>query len=293
MRISDSMQTDSILTSLSSVENQLTAASQVASSGQKINAPSDDPVGAAQLARVRASVAQATAYQSTISTVQGDLTLSESSLASAVDVVQSAQQIALEAADGSVPASDLKSMAGQISQLQSQLLSIANQKGTTGYLFSGSQTSTAAFSATGVFQGDDTDRVADLGAGNTAVVNVSGAKAFTAAGGIDVFGALTALQTALNNNDSAGISAGVNALTQASSQITAAEGDAGIKLDRVTTAASVQQQTQLSLASTQNDLSAADPAQAYTQLQTMENAVQQAIDTSRVTLNALSANRFS
>jgi flagellar hook-associated protein 3 FlgL len=293
MRISDSMQTDSILTSLSSVESQLTAASQVASSGQKINAPSDDPVGAAQLARVRASVAQATAYQSTISTVQGDLTLSESSLASAVDVVQSAQQIALEAADGSVPASDLKSMAGQISQLQSQLLSIANQKGTTGYLFSGSQTSTAAFSATGVFQGDDTDRVADLGAGNTAVVNVSGAKAFTAAGGIDVFGALTALQTALNNNDSAGISAGVNALTQASSQITAAEGDAGIKLDRVTTAASVQQQTQLSLASTQNDLSAADPAQAYTQLQTMENAVQQAIDTSRVTLNALSANRFS
>jgi flagellar hook-associated protein 3 FlgL len=293
MRISDSMQTDSILTSLSSVESQLTAASQVASSGQKINAPSDDPVAAAQLARVRASVAQATAYQSTISTVQGDLTLSESSLASAVDVVQSAQQIALEAADGSVPASDLKSMAGQISQLQSQLLSIANQKGTTGYLFSGSQTSTAAFSATGVFQGDDADRVADVGAGNTAVVNVSGAKAFTAAGGVDVFGALTALQTALNNNDSAGISAGVNALTQASSQITAAEGDAGIKLDRVTTAASVQQQTQLSLASTQNDLSAADPAQAYTQLQTMENAVQQAIDTSRITLNALSANRFS
>lgn len=293
MRISDSMQTDSILTSMSSVESQLTAASQVASSGQKINAPSDDPVAAAQLARVRASVAQATAYQSTISTVQGDLTLSESSLASAVDVVQSAQQIALEAADGSVPASDLKSMAGQVSQLQSQLLSIANQKGTTGYLFSGSQTSTAAFSATGVFQGDDTDRVADVGAGNTAVVNVSGAKAFTAAGGVDVFGALTALQTALNNNDSAGISAGVNALTQASSQITAAEGDAGIKLDRVTTAASVQQQTQLSLASTQNDLSAADPAQAYTQLQTMENAVQQAIDTSRITLNALSANRFS
>jgi flagellar hook-associated protein 3 FlgL len=292
MRISNAMQTDSILASLSSVENQMTTASQVASTGQKINAPSDDPVAAAQLARVDASISQSKTYQGTINTVQGDLTLTESSLASATDVVNSAQQIALEAADGSVPASDRQSMAGQIAQLQSQLLSIANQKGSTGYLFSGSQINAPAFSATGVFQGDDTDRVAEVGAGNTAVVNVSGAKAFTAAGGIDVFATLTALQTALTNNDSAGISAGVNALTQASSQITAAESDAGIKLDRLTTAASVQQQTQLALQTAQTGLAAADPAQAYTQLQTMENAVQQAIDTSRITLSTLSANRF-
>jgi flagellin-like hook-associated protein FlgL len=143
-----------------------------------------------------------------------------------------------------------------------------------------------------VFQGDDADRVADVGAGNTAVVNVSGAQAFTAAGGVDVFAALTALQTALTSNDPTGISAGVNALTQASSQITATESDAGIKLDRVTTAASVQQQTQVSLQSNESALDAADPAQAYTQLQTMETAVQQAIDTSRITLSTLSANRF-
>ena len=139
MRISNAMQTDSILASLSSVENQMTTASQVASTGQKINAPSDDPVAAAQLARVDASISQSKTYQGTINTVQGDLTLTESSLASATDVVNSAQQIALEAADGSVPASDRQSMAGQIAQLQSQLLSIANQKGSTGYLFSGSQ----------------------------------------------------------------------------------------------------------------------------------------------------------
>jgi len=292
MRVSDSMQTDSIMASLSSVENQLTAASQVASSGQKINAPSDDPVAAAQLARVKAAAAQATGYQSTITTVQGDLTLTESSLASAGDVVASAQQLALEASDGSIPASDRQAMAGQVAQLQSQLLSIANQKGSTGYLFSGSQTSTAAFSATGVFQGDANDRVADVGPGNAAVVNVSGAKAFTAAGGVDVFATLSALQTALTNNDMSGISAGVNGLNQAGSQISAAESDAGIKLDRLSTAASVQQQTQLSLASTQSSLADADPAQAYTQLTTMENAVQQAIDTSRITLSTLSANRF-
>jgi flagellar hook-associated protein 3 FlgL len=202
------------------------------------------------------------------------------------------QQLALEAADGSIPSADRQAMAGQVAQLQSQLLSIANQKGSNGYLFSGSQTSTAAFSATGVFQGDSVDRVADVGAGNTAVVNVSGAQAFTAAGGVDVFATLTALQTALTNNDMSGITAGVNALNQAGSQISAAESDAGIKLDRLSTAASVQQQAQLSLASTQSSLADADPAQAYTQLTTMENAVQQAIDTSRITLSTLSANRF-
>ncbi len=292
MRVSDSMQTDSILASLSSTENQLTSASQVATSGETINEPSDNPVAAAQLARVDASIAQSTAYQGAITNVQGDLNLTESSLASAVDVVNSAQQIALEAANGSVPASDLQSMAGQISQLQNQLLTIANQKGTNGYLFSGSQTTTPAFSATGVFQGDDANRVAEVGPGNTAVVNVSGAQAFTAAGGIDVFASLTALQTALTHNDSAGISAGVSALTQASSQITAAESDAGIKLDTLTTAASVQQATQLSLSTAQNGLDAANPAEAYTQLQTMENAVQQAVDASRITLSTLSANRF-
>jgi flagellar hook-associated protein 3 FlgL len=274
------------------VESQLTAASQVASSGQKINAPSDDPVAAAQLARVRASIAQSSSYQSTITSVQGDLTLTESSLASAGDVVASAQQLAVEAGNGSIPASDRQAMAGQIAQLQSQLLSIANQKGANGYIFAGSQTSSAAFSAAGVFQGDSNDRVADVGPGNTAVVNVSGAKAFTAAGGVDVFATLTALQTALSNNDMSGIGAGVNALNQAGSQISAAQSDAGIKLDRLSTASSVQQQTQLTLTSTQSSLADADPAQAYSQLATMENAVQQAIDTSRVTLSALSANRF-
>jgi flagellin-like hook-associated protein FlgL len=183
-------------------------------------------------------------------------------------------------------------MAGQIAQLPSQLLSIANQKGSTGYLFSGSQSTTPAFSATGVFQGDTSDRVAVVGPGNTAVVNVSGAAAFTAAGGVDVFATMTALQTALTNNDMSGITAGVNALSQAGSQISAAESDAGIKLDRLNTASAVQQQTQLSLASTKSDLADADPAQAYTQLTNMETAVQQAIDASRITLNTLSANRF-
>ena len=292
MRISDAMQTNAIATSLQSVESQYQNASQVASSGLKINAPSDDPIGAAQLARVQASIDQTTTYQNTITSVQGDLTLAESSLASASDVIASVKELALEASDGSMTASARQSMATQVAQLQSQLLSLANTKGTSGYIFSGSQTSTAAFSDTGTYQGDDADRTAEIGQGNTAVVNVTGAKAFTAAGGVDVFATLSALQTALSNNDMSGISASVSGLDSASSQISVAEGDAGIKLDRLSTASTAHQQTQLSLASEQHGLADADPAQAYSQLTTLQNTLEQAIATSRTTLTALSANRF-
>jgi len=292
VRISDAMQTNGIATSLQSMESQYQNASQVAASGLKINAPSDDPVGAAQLARVQASIDQTTTYQNTITSVQGDLTLAESSLASASDVIASVKELALEASDGSMTASARQSMATQVAQLQSQLLSIANTKGTNGYIFSGSQTNTAAFSDTGTYQGDNVDRTAEVGQGNTAVVNVTGAKAFTAAGGIDVFATLSALQTALSNNDMSGISASVSGLDSASSQISVAEGDAGIKLDRLSTASTAHQQTQLSLASEQHGLASADPAQAYSQLTTLQNALEQAIATSRLTLSTLSANRF-
>jgi flagellar hook-associated protein 3 FlgL len=292
VRISNAMQTNSIATSLQSVESQYQAASQVASSWSRINAPSDDPVGAAQLARVQASIDQTTTYQNTITSVQGDLTLTESSLASAGDVIGSAKELALEASDGSLTATQRQSIGTQVAQLQSQLLSIANQKDANGYIFSGSQTGTAAFSDTGVYQGDTADRTAEIGQGNTAVVNVTGAKAFTAAGGVDVFATLGALQTALNSNDMSGISSSVSALDSASSQISVAQSDAGIKLDRLTTAGTAHQQTQLSLASQRHDIADADPAQAYSQLTTLQNALEQAIATSRITLSTLSANRF-
>src|SRR5439155_16954509 len=118
-------------------ESRQLAAARGASTGARIGARSDDPVGAARLARIQAGIESTAAYRSSISTVQGDIELSESMLASAGDVFDRAQEIALLGANASQSATERSALAKEVAGLRDQLVSISNTKGSLGYLFGG------------------------------------------------------------------------------------------------------------------------------------------------------------
>ena len=239
MRVSEQMRYDSVTNNLSQLSARQAKAAQEAQTGVRVNLPSDDPVAAAQLARLAASQSQTSARRNAISTVKGDAELAESSLQQASDLMASAKEIAMQGGNGTLGATERASLALQIKDIKDQLVGVANTKGSTGYLFGGSATQTQPFAADGTFSGNDDDHVVDIGNSTPTAVNASGAKAFTIAGGRDVFADLDALYTALSSNDTNGIATSLDGLDTSRAQITTAQAGIGITLNKLDASDSV------------------------------------------------------
>ena len=293
MRIADSTRYEAVKQGIQTATLQQFKASQQASSGLRVGAPSDDPVAAAQALRNNGASARVESYRATIRTVRGDAELAESTLAQAGDLIDRAKEIALQGANGSLNASERNDLATEVDQLRQTMLALANQKGSQGYLFAGSKTDTQPFDATGAFVADDTDRQVEIGPNLVATVSTSGAKAFTAAaGGRDILADLDALKTALANNDVSGVQATVNTLDTASRQLVAARVDAGLKAARLDASDTAHQETQTVLANQLQSLVGVDPATAYSRFVQAGQAVDQAVAVSKRMLDTLGNSRL-
>jgi len=287
MRIADSTRYDAVKLGIQTAEQRQFRASQEASSGLRVSAPSDDPVAAAQAVRTSGAATRIDAYRATIRTVRGDAELTESSLSQATDIVGRLKEIALQGASGNLNASERADLSIEVKQLKDAMLALANQKGSQGYLFAGSKTDAAPFDATGTFVADDVDRRVEIAPNVVATVSTSGAKTFTAAGGRDIFADIEALNTALSTNDVTGVQATVNTLDTDSRQLIAARVDAGLKVARLDTSDNAHQETQLALSKQLQSLVAVDPAAAYSNFVQANQAVDQALTVSKRMLDTL------
>jgi flagellar hook-associated protein 3 FlgL len=291
MRVSDNMKIDTVNRSIAGAQARQMAATREASSGSRIGAPSDDPVAAARLARIQASIQSAAAYRASIASVQGDVELAETTLASAGEIMQRVQEIALQGANDTLPASERSMLAVEVAGLRKQLVSLANTKGSTGYLFGGTEQTVSPFDVNGAFNGNSNPHTVEIAQGLTLDVNADGAKAFTVAGGRDVFADFTALENALNANDGTAVSATVNSLDTSRRQIVAARIDAGDKLNRLGTADAAHDQADTILQSQRHTVADADPAAAYSRLIATQQALESALAVARSTLQTLGGAR--
>jgi flagellar hook-associated protein 3 FlgL len=260
-------------------------ASRQASTGKRIGAPSDDPTASAALVRLKAAMENNKRFQDNVRDARGDVELVESNLAQIGDLFTRVRELVLQGGNAWVSNTDRDAMANEIVQLRAQLGTIANVKGSRGYLFSGSQVETQPFDATGTFQGDDGDHQVEIAPGVMANVGVSGAKAFTAAGGIDVFDVLDSVENALRADDSQAIFATLTGIDQASSQLFSARTDSGLILSRLDTADTALEQTSLLMSKRQSALGDADAFASISDLSRLSTTLEQAIAVARVTLN--------
>jgi flagellar hook-associated protein 3 FlgL len=289
MRVADTTRFRNIQEQVTRAQSAHADAARQASSGLRVGNPSDDPVAAAQALRVNHSIARTSTFRNTIGSVRGDVEVAESTLANAEDIMQRLHDIALGAGSGTLEPKEKAAMATEVAQLKDQLVAFANQKGSMGYLFGGTKTQAAPFSLAGVFGGDDLDRTAEVGHGVVMTVSTSGAKAFTAAGGRDIFTDVDNLLTAINADDKTNILAGVNLMEAGSRQILAARADAGIKMARLDAADATHEQTSVTLAHQQHLLIEADPAHSYSQLALMQQQLEAAVTVSKNLIDTLAS----
>ena len=286
------MRFDAVTTQLSRLSEKYMGAAQQASTGQRINAPSDDPVAAAEAARIRASLSTTDAFRGAITLVRGDAQTAESSLDAAGQVLQRALELAMTGANGSTGPDEQKALATEANQLVAQMVEIGNTKGAQGYLFGGTSLDTPAFDADGNFAGNDVDHILQIGPGQPTAVNVSGARAFTSAGGRDVIQDLKSLATALVNGDSDAVRTSLDDLKNSHEQVVRERSRAGLVLNRLDLSDSLLAQGQTDLQSRSSAITSADTNEVYSKLTQLQGSIQQAVSVGKQLLDTSTIQRF-
>lgn len=147
-RVTENMKFSLITDNLSNVQNKYGTIMEQLATQKKINRPSDDPQGAMNVLDFRTSQASLTQYGKNIDNLNGWLSMTESNLNGVNDILTQAQGIAVAQSTATANASTRQIAANQLDPLISQALSLANSQYGDRYLFAGSRTNAAPFSAT-------------------------------------------------------------------------------------------------------------------------------------------------
>lgn len=293
MRVTEQIQYSLVGRRLATLHSEYQTTATQASTGQRINAPSDDPVAAAQASRVRSSISDNRSFQRTVDMVRPDVEMSESCLAEASEVFQRAQEIAMAGANGATGSAERTALATEARQLVQQLTQIANTKGSQGYLFSGTRIDTQPFDEDGNFTGNDAEHRVQTGAGDAIAVNISGARAFTATGGRDTFQDLKDLANALETNDLDGIQASLDTLKVSGEQINRERSYAGLVINRLDLSESILSLNEVSLAEWETDAISAPTEDTYSRLVQLEGSITSSVEVGKRMLQLSLVDRFS
>jgi flagellar hook-associated protein 3 len=180
-----------LLAALGNTRQQADTASLELATGSRINQPSDDPGGAAQLISNHDQSSQADSFLRSISSVNGLLQTADSTLGSVVTVLQRAISLGVEGANGTLSASDRADIATELTGIQQQLISLGNASYQGEFIFSGTSTVLPfvadTTSASGVsYKGNAGVNSIQAGQNYSLAINQPGSQVFTAAGA-DVF----------------------------------------------------------------------------------------------------------
>lgn len=183
MRISTSMMHTSAVNAMLQQQADLSKAQNEISSGKKVQTPADDPVAAVRIMQLQQQQSASDQYGTNINGVQTRLQTSEQAVADADSIIQRVSQLAVQANSAALSASDKQSISSELTELNKQLLNIANTKDTNGeYLFSGYAATTQPFarssSGSVAYSGDQATRSVQVGASQYMTDGDSGQSVF-------------------------------------------------------------------------------------------------------------------
>lgn len=141
-RITPQMVANSTVTTIDNDLNQLDRTQAQLSTGYRINEPSDDPVGTAITLSLQSQISAYNQYQQNIAQSTAMVQTGGASLQQILSVLQSSQELTVEAANGTMSPTDLGDAAQQILQYIGQIKQTADTQFDGNYVFSGSQVGT-------------------------------------------------------------------------------------------------------------------------------------------------------
>jgi flagellar hook-associated protein 3 FlgL len=179
------------------------------STGKVLNEPSDDPTAISQDLSLHTTISSENVSATNIANATAKLTTTDSALATLTAGLQSARQLAIEGATEVLTTAQRQAIGGQIDQILSQAVDVANTNYAGNYIFAGTSSLTTAPVATQgspvssiTFSGNFQTESQSFAPGQSFALSVSMQQAFNyqaADGTPNAFQVLVNLRNTLNN----------------------------------------------------------------------------------------------
>lgn len=249
------------------------------SSGKNLNRPSDDPLSLIDALNLKTGLSQLEQYQRNMKRGESWLNLSESVLSQTLQLVEHAQEIAVQMASDTQSAETRAYAATEIGHLLDQAISLGNTTLGGVPIFSGYRTDRAPFtkvvgSDTVVYNGDRHDFEVLIGKGEALTVGKNGEAVWMNSG---IFDALGRLKRALETNNRDGIQQGIGELRNVHHYLNNEVADIGARTSRLEGMREILNQLDLNLRDRLSQVEDADYARVIVELREKELAYQAAL----------------
>jgi flagellar hook-associated protein 3 FlgL len=235
MRVTSLMTTQQRTAEILQTEERLANAQAQVSSGQKVQRPSDAPDQIAALLQARSDMASMTRQRDGADAALTDMQTSESTLNDMSTTLRQIRTLTLQANNATVSADQRGVIADQIESAKTRLLTLANTQVNGRYLFGGTKTDSAPFTAGPpvAYNGNGTPLDLNLTSDTPFAVSVTGNAVMNQRGSTDLFQNLNQLETAVRSGDTAGMTSGLSALDGDLSNVVRLNGDMGARIQYV------------------------------------------------------------
>ncbi len=280
------------LNGIDRIQSSISQASNEVSSGLSISQASDSPDQIGTLLQLRANQSHNTQVQANLTLAQTDAQTADNALNSSIQLVEAATSLATQGATATASADTRASLAQQVQSILQQMVSNSQTNVQGVFIFSGDQSGTPQYTydatqANPVVtqQTSASTRLIENPAGGTFQASLTAQQIFddkdpaTGAPAADnVFNALNSLVTALNGNDTAGITNSISLLQAASVHLNTSQAFYGNLEDQLQSAVSYSSNYDIQLQGEIGNIQDADIPSAATRLTEANTQLQAAME---------------
>lgn len=266
MRITSTMMMETTLRNIQANEQRTEELQSQITSGSRITKPSDDPVGAAQAVQLQGALDANTQYATNLDQATSWLDLTDSALNAVSDALQRTNELAVQAANGTLGQTDLTAVEAEVTQLQQHVLDVSHTRYGDYYIFSGTKSNqpgyvqaTSSATTPSAYQGNAQPMQLTVGSGISMTVNTDAQATFN-----PVFDAFNTLMSGLQTNNTSVIQSSLSKISQALDAVSLSRAEVGAKTNRVQLLQQQQSSAQSRLSGQLSNVKDVDMAQAIT-----------------------------
>ena len=179
MRVTQNTNFDQVRENVQRSKGRMEKLQMQNSTMKKLNAPSDNPVGAAKVLEVRTDKVNNDQFLTNAKLAESQLSNTDHALGELADLVVRAKEIALGQSSGASSTDETRiGIAEEVSQLYQQAVSVANRRVGDRYLFGGFKTDKPPVSPEGRYAGDRGTQMVEIAKDVFLASNVAGIDAF-------------------------------------------------------------------------------------------------------------------
>ncbi len=287
MRISHQAVAQRLLREIATGQEALFETQERLASGRKISKPSDDPFGLSRTLAARTDLDLGAQWQRNVTVANDDLGLSEALLTNLGDLLQRAQELATQGANGALTADARNQIGFEISRLLTEAIAIGNSSFGGRHIFAGHQTGVPPFvedvpgnPTLVTYVGDAGVIEREIGPGELIQVNIPGNALFSG-----IYTTLMQLRDDLFADDQAAVNLGSGNVSADLDRVIQFRGDIGAKMRQAGVARTRMEDGELRLRSLIASFEEADLAESLVELQMRDTALNAALGAVGRTLN--------